>query len=648
MVLKDLPGGERYEENGGAYPNEETARRHEAIHRQLGAQASAALDALNTKADITSLDAVRATAQAAQSTAATASSVAGAAQTTAGNAADRVSALESAAGFGPSTPVDGQTASLVLQPDTQTRATLDDRYPARAELDQYVQSAEVDESVAAVVEQPDTLTATALKRQFAPASTLDTATSVIEAELKASRWTADIPYTTGDGIRPALPATHMLGIWGSSSAEQTALQGLSRLVTSMGFTQWFNGGRSGEKSEHIAARLGAVPARLAFPEDTIPGSGSVTVTATNMSASGSLKPYTGSVAGIPGTLRSTSSAITFTRTGSGSPTPCPPGAEFVPDVGREYQRATTLLWRGKNDLARTEADTIRRADASLNYGPIARRALVLGHFVDNGSTAANRAKVLNLNNAHEARYGDLFLDFQRWLTSQQVWDDLGIRPTQADLDAQSRGELPLSAATNASHMSPAAYRAAARRIWDRMARLGWATPRPSPTIADAFNRPDAATLGSPWTTVTGGGTLGVIKRAAGITDPAGKTWAGATVAAGKTDGAAEVTVSGAGEGLYVRVADGAGYAFVYSAGSQVFRLTSFPASTEIARDSSGAVVALGDRLRVELAGSTIRCYVNGTKVIEVTDTRHSGAAHGVVSLSPSSVHGLDNFEWYAA
>ena len=44
MVLKELPGGERYEENGGAYPNEETARRHEAIHRQLGAQAAAALD----------------------------------------------------------------------------------------------------------------------------------------------------------------------------------------------------------------------------------------------------------------------------------------------------------------------------------------------------------------------------------------------------------------------------------------------------------------------------------------------------------------------------------------------------------------------------------------------------------------------------
>lgn len=35
MALKELPGGELYEENGGAYPNEETARRNAAIHRQI-------------------------------------------------------------------------------------------------------------------------------------------------------------------------------------------------------------------------------------------------------------------------------------------------------------------------------------------------------------------------------------------------------------------------------------------------------------------------------------------------------------------------------------------------------------------------------------------------------------------------------------
>lgn len=132
MALKKLPGGVIVETDGGARLNEEAGVNLEAIHRQLGAQSAAALDALKTKADITALNGVRATAQAAQSTALdaratanAASSVAGSAQTAAGNAVDRVTALESAAGFGPSTPTDGQTASLVLQPDTQTRAAVD-------------------------------------------------------------------------------------------------------------------------------------------------------------------------------------------------------------------------------------------------------------------------------------------------------------------------------------------------------------------------------------------------------------------------------------------------------------------------------------------------------------------------------------------
>lgn len=46
MALKKLPGGELYEENGGSYANEETARRHEAIHRQIiGAAVSAGQEA---------------------------------------------------------------------------------------------------------------------------------------------------------------------------------------------------------------------------------------------------------------------------------------------------------------------------------------------------------------------------------------------------------------------------------------------------------------------------------------------------------------------------------------------------------------------------------------------------------------------------
>ena len=132
MALKKLPGGVVVETTNGARLNEDAGVNLEAIHRQLGAQATAAMDALKTKADVSALAAVRDTARAAQSTAQSAQSAAsaavstaGAARTTATNAVDRVTALESAAGFGPSTPVDGQTASLIGQPETLTRAATD-------------------------------------------------------------------------------------------------------------------------------------------------------------------------------------------------------------------------------------------------------------------------------------------------------------------------------------------------------------------------------------------------------------------------------------------------------------------------------------------------------------------------------------------
>lgn len=51
MVLKELPGGELYQDDGGSYANEATARRHEAIHRQLGAQTAAARAELGASVD---------------------------------------------------------------------------------------------------------------------------------------------------------------------------------------------------------------------------------------------------------------------------------------------------------------------------------------------------------------------------------------------------------------------------------------------------------------------------------------------------------------------------------------------------------------------------------------------------------------------
>ena len=130
MALKKLPGGMVYETDGGSYPNEASAIVHEAIHRQLAGQSAATAEALKSKADVVALNTVRSealdaktVATQARSVASTAQSTAGAAKSTADNTDARVTALESAAGFGPSTPADGTISNYMEQADSLTSAS---------------------------------------------------------------------------------------------------------------------------------------------------------------------------------------------------------------------------------------------------------------------------------------------------------------------------------------------------------------------------------------------------------------------------------------------------------------------------------------------------------------------------------------------
>ena len=61
MALKELPGGELYQDDGGSYANEATARRHEAIHRQIIAGAPVT-EAARAEADRAKAEADRASA----------------------------------------------------------------------------------------------------------------------------------------------------------------------------------------------------------------------------------------------------------------------------------------------------------------------------------------------------------------------------------------------------------------------------------------------------------------------------------------------------------------------------------------------------------------------------------------------------------
>lgn len=268
--------------------------------------------------------------------------------------------------------------------------------------------------------------------------------------------------------------TRMAG-WGSSS-----MQGFgARLAAPLG-VNYINGGKAGEQSQHIAARLGSRPALLTFPGNQIPASGATTVTSSNVTPNVSMLTFSGTVAGVHGSLSHMDGAHVFTRTTAGTAISVSPDAPFLPDQGLASRDAVTLLWMGKNDFSRfddgTEKTVIERTDAAFDWlAPMTKRVLVLGHFVDDVTPVGTveRKQIYATNAAHAARYGDLFVDIDKFLTTDQVWNLTGLTPTAADLEAQATGNKPPSLSNDAQHLNAAGYEAVKMLLIQRFNQLGW-------------------------------------------------------------------------------------------------------------------------------------------------------------------------------
>lgn len=284
-------------------------------------------------------------------------------------------------------------------------------------------------------------------------------------------------YVKTDGsLAPAFPDTKNITIWGSSSAERIGTA-LNAALSGLGAT-FHNEGKGGELSQNIAARFGSVPAELTFPGNSIPASGAVVVTSSNMPPDFDLKPFAGIVSGVPGELTSSATEVTFTRLGTGAVTPSPAGSLFIPDVGDASRQHVTILWTGKNNLTGAGSVSLvtQQTDAAFDYtSPLIKRVLVLAHFVDTGQTAGSTQhnNVTAVNAAHKARYGDLFLDVAAYLASPQLWVDTGLTPTPTDLQQQADGIKPSSVSHDNAHLNDAGYTAVSALIRNRLAFLGW-------------------------------------------------------------------------------------------------------------------------------------------------------------------------------
>lgn len=285
-------------------------------------------------------------------------------------------------------------------------------------------------------------------------------------------------YERNGEVLPILPDMTKMAGWGSSSMELSA-SAYQSLAQSFGMT-YFNGGKSGQATTHISARLGSNPTLMTFSNNIILASGDSSFTTSSYGAHAS-QVYSGVVAGVHGTIRFEGGGK-FARSTPGEAVSVPPNSLFIPDGGALYRGGVNLLWMGRNDLTgdpERVSRVIENTNKSFSFmSPLVKRCLVMGHMVGQHQEPGDVwDQILEVNAAYKKRFGNLYIDVMEYLTSAQFWTDSGITPTQADLDNQTAGKTPPSAARTEAdnlHLTDLAYETIAiYLVKQQIIDLGW-------------------------------------------------------------------------------------------------------------------------------------------------------------------------------
>ncbi|HEN4834240.1 hypothetical protein [Klebsiella pneumoniae] len=296
-------------------------------------------------------------------------------------------------------------------------------------------------------------------------------------------------YVDRDGnLVPVLPNMKKMSCWGSSSLVVSGgSANFAAMASELGVEDWNNQGQGGETSFQTAARFGGSPFTLVFPDNTIPASGAVNVTCTQLPSNfrnSSLKSFSGTVGGVAGTLRWASTTLRFTRATAGDEVLLSGGSDFIPTLPASYRDGVVLLWMYKNDIKWDAASNPEvNEDAIFNnvlktvthLTTLGKRALVIGIFNDSSySNSIFKTRLESLNNRMRDYFGDLYCDTQDYICSSQIWVDAGITPTASDLEMQAQGYKATSLSADTGHLSSVANNAVVQNvIKPKLVSLGW-------------------------------------------------------------------------------------------------------------------------------------------------------------------------------
>lgn len=272
-----------------------------------------------------------------------------------------------------------------------------------------------------------------------------------------------------------IPHDQSIDAWGDSLTTGTpGIGGLHgtwpyQLSVLLGGRTVRNFGVSGQVSESIAAREGALVARVSVEGGELPVDGAVPVTVTNhLSIPGAgAGDVHGTLDGIPGKLAYTATYhhVFIRDTRGASPSSVPADSPFIVD---DYRCDVSVIWAGRNDVSAGQTtqtvDNIARMTARIDAG----RFIVLSipNSADEKRGTPGYATVTALNRALAARFPHNFIDVRSALVAHANTDDADQRNRHADV-------VPVSLRVDNLHLNADGYRIVAEQVAGFVNQRGW-------------------------------------------------------------------------------------------------------------------------------------------------------------------------------
>lgn len=272
-------------------------------------------------------------------------------------------------------------------------------------------------------------------------------------------------YFKDGELLPILPDNDKIILLGSSSLDNSQDEILPELQKLNPEITCYNPCFGGSVINQMSAMFGSIPLKLRFENNTINANGSSRATIqNNVYFVKTRMTMTGWVQGVHGMLTADNDgySVVFNRTNSGQAVALTGEIDFIPERGNEYRNATQIIWIGKNNLYNANFEVhdvdklLSQTDKLLSYNAsFVKRNIVVTHFNNTNTSADSEArKRVNLvNHLYKLRYKNCVFDIEPIILGEQIFTDLGIPRTQADIEQQALGNLPPSLAHDAGHFN---------------------------------------------------------------------------------------------------------------------------------------------------------------------------------------------------